>query len=154
MPLLPFLTAMFALLIGLTHADRAHATSFSAPSGNIICYTVNWDYYTDKLVPPDQREMNCLVFEADWTLPPYYGDDNPNCDLDRTRAIILPPNGPAAAQWFCHGDVFWPLPNPKIAYGSDWSVSNFACTMREDGVRCQNASGHGFHVRRSKLTLN
>lgn len=154
MPFVSRLIALVALILGLVHTDRAQASSFSAPSGNIICYTVDWDYSTDKMVPPNQREMNCLIFDANWSLPPYYGDDDPTCDLDRTRAIILPPTGPATAQWYCHGDVFWPLPNPKIAYGSDWEVLNYACTMRKDGVRCQNASGHGFHVRRSKLTLN
>ncbi len=94
----------------------------------------------------------CLVFEASWTPPNDYGDGDPTCDLDRTRIVILPPDGPATERWVCHGDVFWPI-HGAIGYGSAWSVLGFDCQMAETGVTCQNARGNGFSVRRAARSL-
>ena len=146
--------AMLTLIMGLATPAQAQSASFSAPSGNIICYLETLDYDTGGTLPPARQPLICLVFQANWTLPDDYGDDDPTCDLDRTRTIIMPPRGPATARWTCHGDVFWPYPTPQIAYGSDWSVPSFGCSMRKDGVRCQNLSGHGIHLRRAQLVLN
>lgn len=133
--------------VAMAWGGTASADSFGAPSGNILCYLGGSDgARTDALT--------CLIFEASWSLPPYYGDNDPTCNLDRTRTIILPRRGPATARWTCHGDIFWPLPIPKIGYGSDWSVNGFDCTMRKDGVRCRNATNDGFSVRRRALQLN
>lgn len=139
---------IFAVLLLTLFTTTAHAQGFSSPSGNIRCYV---DLYETRF---DAAPMVCLVFDADWDLPPDYGDDDPTCDLDRTRTVILPPDGPASARWTCHGDVFWPAPLGRISYGSEWSLASFICTSDTDGVRCVNGQGNSLWVRRASLVLN
>jgi len=146
------LKALNALLLGLIltcAASSAQAAGFASPSGNIRCYV---DIYS--AAPMDEVGLVCLVFSADWDLPPDYGDDDPTCDLDRTRTILLPRDGVGSARWTCHGDVFWPAPLGAISYGSEWSLFGFECDMATDGVRCTNPQGDGFHVRRADVTFN
>lgn len=97
--------------------------------------------------------MICLIFEAEWTTPPNYGDGDPTCDLDRTRTVILPQDGPAQVRWTCHGDVFWPAPLGRISYGSQWALMGYTCDMMTSGVRCENPAGNGFLVRRASRAL-
>jgi len=113
------------------------------------CYI---DIYSDARF--DEMNMICLVGDAEWDLPPDYGDDDPTCDLDRTRTVILPPNGPARARWTCHGDVFWPAPLGAISYGSQWSLGAFTCQMETSGVTCTSDAGRSFTVARRTLDLN
>ncbi|OAN84992.1 hypothetical protein A8B78_05675 [Jannaschia sp. EhC01] len=127
-------------------ADRP---GFNSPSGNIICYLEN---DLDVYQPVQDLSLTCLVFEATWTLPDDYGDDDPICDLDRTRRIVSPPDGPAIERWTCHGDVFWPI-HGAISYGAEWSFLSFDCQMADTGVSCQNGQGHEFSVRRSAQAL-
>ena len=151
-PMRPFvrtLTALSALFVMCLLASPAAARGFTSPSGNIRCYL---DIYSPNAYP--DQDMICLIFDADWDLPPYYGDDDPTCDLDRTRAIILHPSGPPSEQWFCHGDVFWPAPLASISYGSEWSIFDFTCTMATDGVRCRNGQGNSIAVNRARRELN
>ncbi len=137
---------VFMVLAGPALADRP---GFASPSGNITCYLQDdWE----RPLPPQQRPFVCLIFEATWALPNYYGDDDPTCNLDRTRMLILPPNGPSREQWACHSDVFWPI-HGAIGYGADWSILSFECQMAETGVTCQNGRGNGFSVRRAARTL-
>lgn len=145
--------AAFALAV-FASAAAADGTGFVAPSKNITCYLDRYDWDTDKRLPASQSPLLCLVWEAQWSPPLDFGDDDPTCDLDQTRVVILQPSGKAKARWICHGDVFWPLPLPTLGYGSDWSVAGYACSMAKDGVRCSNRSGGRFHIRRSALKLN
>lgn len=138
--------AALLMLVGPALADRP---GFASPSGNIMCYLEDDPFVS---LPLTQRDIVCLIFEANWTLPDYYGDDDLTCDLDRTRTIVLPVDGPARARWTCHGDVFWPF-HGAIGYGADWSMVGFACQMAETGVTCQNGRGNGFSVRRAGATL-
>lgn len=140
-PFARILTALSALVL-MTLSAPAMAAGFASPSGNIKCYV---DIYSDG--PFDNAPMICLISRADWDLPPDYGDGNPTCNLDRTRAIFLPPSGAATARWICHGDVFWPAPLGRISYGSQWSLSHYTCAMARDGVRCTNGSGNEFAVK-------
>ncbi|SFI57542.1 DUF6636 domain-containing protein [Jannaschia pohangensis] len=145
------LTHALAVALGLLFGAgaEARAAGFTSPSGNILCYL---DVLSD--LPFDEMPLVCLVFEAEWDLPPDYGDDDPTCDFDRTRTILLRPGQPATARWTCHGDVFWPAPLGAISYGSEWSLADYTCAMATDGVRCGNSAGNGFQVRRSSVTLN
>ncbi|MBU2983133.1 hypothetical protein KO498_15080 [Lentibacter algarum] len=147
------------LILGLALAvigtwASAESTGFKAPSGNILCYTIDRDWDTDALLPESQRRLACLVWEVQWSPPLDFGDDDLTCDLDQTRIVLLPYAGRGNARWVCHGDVFWPLPLPKLGYGSSWNVSGFNCSMAKDGVRCSNSTGNGFHIRRAKLKFN
>ncbi len=144
----PFAKTLSALLFTCA-ASAAQAHGFSSPSGNIRCYL---DVYSD--VRFDEKPMVCLVFGADWTPPDGFGDEDPTCDLDMTRTVILPRNGPATARWTCHGDVFWPEPLGSISYGSQWSLLGFSCDVKETGVQCRNEQGNSLSVSRARLGLN
>lgn len=148
-PFAKMLTRTASALILLCTAGPAWAVGFASPSGNIKCYV---DLYGPGTV--DQAGLVCLVFDADWDLPPEYGDDDPTCDLDRTRAIFLPRTGAPFEHWICHGDVFWPAPLGAISYGSQWSLFNFTCTMDRDGVRCANETGDIIAANRARRMLN
>lgn len=140
------LSAAIAFCAAGLFGHTAQAAGFSSPSGNIRCYV---DVYHS--APLDEAPLVCLIFDADWDLPPDYGDGDPTCDLDRTRTIVLLPQGEAKARWTCHGDVFWPAPLGKISYGSQWDLFDFTCQMATDGVRCRNASGGSFAVNRARF---
>ncbi|WP_179381455.1 hypothetical protein [Jannaschia marina] len=131
-----------ALATLLLLGGPAAADGFASPTGNILCYL-------EPSAAPATAPVSCLIFEATWPMP----DADPTCDLDRTRMVTLPRRGPARAELACHGDVFWPLPLGTLGYGSEWSVQGIGCSMATDGVRCVNATGDGFHVRRAALTL-
>lgn len=122
----------------------ASADGFRTPSGNIWCYL---DVFNS--LSYDDLPLICLVGEADW---PMQGAD-PDCGLDETRMIVLPPRGPASVETACHGDVFWPVPLGALSYGSEWSLGVFTCSVAADGVRCDNGAGGAFHVRRAALVL-
>lgn len=150
-PTRPFartLTTLSALLFACA-ASSAQARGFASPSNNIQCYV---DLYEAETVI--DAPLVCLIFEADWDLPPDYGDDDPTCDLDRTRTVILSSVGEASVRWTCHGDVFWPAPLGKISYGSQWFLFNFECEVARTGVRCSNTGDGGFVVNRAGVTLN
>ena len=129
-------------------ATPALAVGFESPSGNILCYTnvFNSGSWTE-------AELICLIFEAEWDLPPVYQTGVDSCDLDRTRTIVLPRYGSPELQSTCHGDIFWPIPMGAISYGSEWTLPDIRCTMATDGVMCTNSSGHGFTVNRAGQTL-
>jgi hypothetical protein len=42
---------------------------------------------------------------------------------------------------------------PRLAYGKSWTYHGFTCTSRTNGLRCRNASGHGFFLSREKQLL-
>lgn len=142
------LTALSALIAGLA-ATPAVANGFQSPSGNINCYL---DVFSSQ--PYGELDMICLIFETSIDLPTTFADEDPGCDLDRTRAFILPKSGPARGELYCHGDVFWPIPLGALSYGSEWSLSGYTCSMATDGVRCTNQTGHGFHVSRATHALD
>lgn len=142
-PFAKTLTALSAVVLACA-ASSAQAVGFASPSGNIRCYL---DVYSD--VPFDEKLLVCLVFDADWDLPPYGGGYDPGCDLDSTRTVTLPHNAPATAEWTCHGDVFWPAPLGTISYGSEWSLLGFICDMATTGVTCLNEAGHTVSINRA-----
>lgn len=144
----PFAKTLTAISAALA-AMPAQAAGFSSPSGNIRCYA---DLYNSQ--PLDEVDLICLIFEADWDLPPDYGDDDPTCDLDRTRSVFLPAQGAPRERWICHGDVFWPAPLGKISYGSNWSLFGFSCDVARNGVTCRNATDHSISVARAARALN
>ena len=100
----------------------------------------------------DERPFVCLISEANWSPAINYGDDDPTCDLDSTRIVILPPDGPATERWVCHGDVFYPI-HGAVSYGSEWSFIGYTCQIETSGVSCQNGQGNGFSVARAQRSL-
>lgn len=133
-------------MLGL--ASPAAANGFSSPSGNITCYL---DVFSPARM--DEVPLVCLIFDADWPMPPKGTMSDPTCDLDSTRTITLPRNGPASASWTCHGDIFWPVPQGQLSYGSEWSLMGYSCSVQTDGVRCDNGRGSSLWVRRASIAL-
>ena len=124
---------------------EAQSAGFESPSGNITCFVFH---------PADQEiayhedwPLMCLIFEANWQ-----ASGGGGCDLDETRAILLPTNGPAMDGWECHGDVFWPI-SGAIGYGSTWRFHNISCSMERTGVSCTNGRGNGFKLSRAARDL-
>jgi hypothetical protein len=70
------------------------------------------------------------------------------CDLDWGDSYSLQRNGRAILT--CHGDTAI-LPRSRVLdYGATWSHGGFTCTSRAVGLRCRNASGHGFFLSRAR----
>ena len=133
-----------ALLMAMpSFAERA---TFSSPSGNITCYLEDHGVFDVA-----ERPLVCIVFEADWPVLPHAGSEE--CDLDAMHQIVMYPAGIPEPMIGCHGDVFWPLPEVKIGYGSTWSVTGYTCDMATTGVSCQNTDGHGFKLRRAAVEV-
>lgn len=147
----PFAKTLSVLAcVGLASPALADRPGFASPSRNILCY-IDTDYDGGRGIA--DSDMVCLIASADWSPPVDYGDDDPTCDLDATRILILPPDAPARERWVCHGDIFFPI-HGAISYGSTWSFLDYTCDVATSGVRCTNANGNGFSVNRAGRTLN
>jgi hypothetical protein len=48
----------------------------------------------------------------------------------------------------CHGDTVIIKGSRVIAYGKTWSRGGFTCWSRTTGLRCRNASRHGWFLSR------
>jgi hypothetical protein len=128
-----------ATLLLLCGPGAAGATviSFRTPSGNIGCVyasglgggpSLRCDIRSG-LKPKPPRPRGCV--DLDW------GD---SYELSRTgRAVVT-----------CHGDTAI-LQNARVLrYGTTWARGGFSCSSRVSGLRCRNASGHGFFLSRSR----
>lgn len=130
-----FAIAMLLLLCGPGPAAGSTLISFRTPSGNIGCVyasglgsgaSLRCDIRSG-LKPRPPRPSRCV--DLDW------GD---SYELSRTgRAVVT-----------CHGDTAI-LPNARVLrYGASWARGGFSCSSRVSGLRCRNASGHGFFLSR------
>lgn len=140
------LSGVLAVVSGAAMADP-----FTSPSGNILCYVESRDWQSGAALPPAKHQLICLIFAANWGLPRRYDGGETSCDLDSTRATILRPRGSGRVTWFCHGDVFWPLPAPTQAYGTTWREGAFSCQVTRKGVRCGNGAGGEVFLSRAKM---
>jgi hypothetical protein len=153
------LSAVFILSFGAISPVWAEIPeiAFRSPSDNITCYHYNnWHSDWDQALVKNEGPLVCLVHEADWNPPPAldnFDDYRATCNTDQTRVITLPPDGPSTEGWVCHGDMFWPLGDIVISYGSEWSFLEYSCTVETSGVSCQNKQGNGFSVRRAMREL-
>jgi hypothetical protein len=71
-----------------------------------------------------------------------------SCDLDFGDSLSLGRTG--RARLVCHGDT---TKNPKasvLAYGKTWARGGIRCKSRRDGLRCTNASAHGFFLSKQR----
>ena len=95
------------------------------------------------------RNIGCGFFDALRCdilsgLNPTPGGD---CELDWT-GLMLERDGNASPQ--CAGDTVFDPEAPILEYGRTWSRAGIACVSRETGLRCTNATGHGFELARAK----
>jgi hypothetical protein len=50
----------------------------------------------------------------------------------------------------CAGDTTYDRAARIVPYGGTWHQRGFACTIRRVGLRCRNATGHGFFLSRTR----
>jgi len=67
-----------------------------------------------------------------------------NCDLDWGGGYTMGTTGPASV--VCAGDTAIDFHARTIAYGTTWHGGAFRCASKLEGLRCTNASGHGFFL--------
>ncbi len=48
----------------------------------------------------------------------------------------------------CHGDTVIIKGSKVVAYGKTWRRGGLVCWSRTTGLRCKNASGHGWFLSR------
>jgi hypothetical protein len=126
------LVAFVAVLVPAAASGAGTVSFFRTPSGNIGCaYDVG--------VGP-RPGLRCDIRTGLRPRPPRPSD----CDLDWGDSYELAPRG--RAQIVCHGDTAILPRSHVLRYGSTWKRSGFACTSRLSGLRCRNASGHGFFL--------
>jgi hypothetical protein len=125
-----------ALVFALAPAAASPSTlvAFRTPSGNIGCV------YDSGSSPGSGPSLRCDIRSRLRPLPP-----KPRaCDVDWGDSYELGRTG--RARITCHGDTAI-LPRSRVLrYGSSWRRSGFVCTSRIVGLRCHNASGHGFFL--------
>jgi hypothetical protein len=127
-----FVSLLVSSLAGIPALARGASTfgQFSSPSGGIGCaYDVGY--------------LRCDVRDGVRPLPP----KPKNCDLDWGQGFELKPTGIASV--VCAGDTALGS-KTVVGYGTTWHRGAFACRSTTDGLRCTNASRHGFFISRGQ----
>jgi hypothetical protein len=126
-------SAAFALLVP---GASASVVAFRTPTGNIGCV-----YASDS---GPAGGLRCDIRSRLRPLPPKPS----GCDLDWGDSFYMARTG--RVRLTCHGDTAI-LPHSRVLrYGSRWARGGFACTSRVSGLRCTNASGHGFFLSKQR----
>ncbi|HEV2737287.1 MAG TPA: DUF6636 domain-containing protein [Candidatus Elarobacter sp.] len=100
---------------------------FRTPSGNIGCVDVG-------------TSLRCDIRSGIPHAPPR----PKNCDLDWGGGYDMGTTGRASVM--CAGDTAIDPHSPAIPYGTTWHRGAFRCASKLEGLRCTNASGHGFFL--------
>jgi hypothetical protein len=128
----PVLLGALVFVLAPATASPSTLVAFRTPSGNIGCV---YDSGSSSGFSPSLR---CDIRSRLRPLPP----KPRGCDVDWGDSYELGHTG--RARITCHGDTAI-LPRSRVLrYGSSWTRSGFVCTSRVVGLRCHNASGHGF----------
>jgi hypothetical protein len=123
------------MLLGLAASGAASASSsfFQTPSKNIHCAWFS-----------SPSDLRCDIDSGLRPKPKRPAA----CDLDFGDSISLGRAG--RSHLVCHGDTTRDPSAKVLAYGKTWSRGGITCKSRTDGLRCANASGHGFFVSRQR----
>jgi hypothetical protein len=125
--------ALASTIAGSAHAKGSAIASFRTPSGNIGCV------YSSGTGP---RSLRCDIASGIKPRPAR----PKGCDLDSGDSYTMNVRGRAILT--CHGDTAIIGDSKVIPYGKTWSRAGFVCSSREAGLRCKNASGHGWFLSR------
>ncbi|EGY53574.1 DUF6636 domain-containing protein [Neisseria shayeganii] len=138
---LPGLALSLLTLSGPLHADSGASgreIEFLSPSRNIYC--TSWQ---------NRAAVSCLAVQHSQA-----ASGRPaSCDLDWTPTVELGGRGAAKRSGLCHGDLPYNPDAGVLAYGQTVQGRDWRCLVAENGVRCENASGRGFHLNRTSRQL-
>ena len=71
-----------------------------------------------------------------------------SCDFDWGGGFAIARTG--RARITCVSDSVYVASARVLRYGTTWRRDGFACLSRRTGLRCRNASGHGFFLSRQR----
>ena len=126
-----------AVLAAGVLSGRAEAATdyFETPSRNIAC---GW-------FSGSGGSLRCEILSLLRPMPPRPA----SCDVDWGYGLSLGRTG--RAHVLCAGDTIRRTGRVRIlAYGRTWRRGGFSCTSARVGLRCVNASGHGFFLSRER----
>jgi hypothetical protein len=130
-----FLVLLMLVAVGTFAGPAFAAGGFRSPSGNIGCAgygsSVRCDIATTTNGRPAKPE---------------------SCDLDYGTAYGV---GLASRKGYrlCVGDTVLDPRRPIRPYGTSWSFRSITCRIRQSGVTCTNARGHGFVLSKARQRL-
>jgi hypothetical protein len=134
LPRIAVLVCALAAASAAAASSRSSVVLFRTPSGNIGCV------YASGLGFP--TTLRCDIRTRLNPLPP----KPRQCDLDWGDSYQLPATGRAIVT--CHGDTAIDPRSRVLHYGASWARAGFSCVSLVRGLRCRNASDHGFFLSR------
>ncbi len=127
------LVAGLALSVAQSSPASSSLIFFRTPSRNINCLA------TFEHAP----SLRCDINSGVKPLPPRPA----SCDFDWGAGYFLDRTGRARVS--CVSDAAASPTAKVVAYGTTWRRAPFTCTSKRIGLRCTNASGHGFFLSRA-----
>jgi hypothetical protein len=131
MRILLVVSCVSALTAGTASAS---IVSFRMPSKNIYCAEFSGARAT----------LRCDIRSGVKPLPPKPA----SCDFDWGAGFTLGRRGRARIS--CVSDSVFNASARVLRYGTTWRRDGFTCTSRVAGLRCKNATGHGFFLSRKR----
>jgi hypothetical protein len=129
-------TLLAAFCVSALFAGTASAAivSFRMPSKNIYCAEFTGARAT----------LRCDIRSGVKPLPPKPA----SCDFDWGAGFTLGRRGRARIS--CVSDSVFNASARVLRYGTTWRRDGFTCISRVAGLRCRNATGHGFFLSRKR----
>ncbi len=131
------LAAVFASATASAEPALGTVSFFRTPSGNIGCL-----YSTSGVAGAMRASVRCDIRSGLRPRPARPA----RCDLDYGDSYEIGKTGRAIV--VCHGDTAIDPRAPVLAYGKIWRRGGLTCNSRAIGLRCTNASRHGFFMSR------
>ena len=129
----PALIVLCAALVATGEAGAA-VVSFRMPSRNIECAELTGARAT----------LRCDIRSGVKPLPPKPA----SCEFDWGAGFIMGRRGRAHVS--CVSDSVHSPSARVLRYGTIWRRDGFVCVARASGLRCRNASRHGFFLSRQR----
>lgn len=119
----------------------AQAVYFNSPSGNILC-AGDGD-------AGENGYVSCMILDTNNQKPAL--PKPKSCDFDWGQDFGVGRTGKAHMN--CYSDFGYNTDAPVLYYGASINGKGWSCTSQENGMRCVNKKGKGFHLSRNKQTL-
>jgi len=122
------------ILLAAAGTAAAGIVSFRMPSKNIECAEFTGARAT----------LRCDIRSGVKPLPPKPA----SCEFDWGAGYVMSRRGRAHVS--CVSDSVHAASPRVLRYGTTWRRDGFTCLSRRTGLRCRNASGHGFFLSRER----